>query len=112
MSISIVELKPYRAEDFLSCENFDRIDATVTEIFQMMFGFDIRVVEPTLGGESHIECDERTAVVGLSGTMRGCCQIRISTQGARSIASAMLGGEPIDEEDNSINDALGELCNT
>ncbi len=109
MPITSVEPKSYRAEEFLSPHNLDRADATVTEIFNLMFGFDIKAIE--LVTLTQIDCDERTAVVGFSGAMRGSCQIRTSTRAAQSIASAMLGGIPIDEEDDSINDALGELCN-
>lgn len=111
MSITHSELKSDRAEEFLSSQNLDRADATVIEIFNLMFGFDIEVVDLETCGENQVECNERTAVVGFSGAMRGSCQIRTSTDAAGSIASAMLGGVPIDEEDDSINDALGELCN-
>jgi chemotaxis protein CheX len=52
-----------------------------------------------------------TAIVGISGSRRGSFQIRISSSAARTIASAMLGGEHIDENDGSIDDALGEICN-
>jgi|GEM_PF-590383 len=111
MSITSVEPKAYRADQFLSSHNLDRADATVIEIFNLMFGFEIKVIEFAADGEIQAECDERTAVVGFSGAMRGSCQIRTTTCAARSIASAMLGGIPIDAEDDSINDALGELCN-
>ena len=111
MPNSILELKAYRAEDFLAPQNFDLADATVTEIFKVMFGFDVQAIELPIPGFVSVEKDEMTAVVGFSGAMRGSCQVRISTQAAQSIASAMLGGAPIDEDDESINDALGELCN-
>lgn len=103
-------LKPYYVDDFLSPANLNRADATVAEIFGMMFGLETAVVDITELPEPP-ESDERTAVVGFSGAMRGSCQLRMSAQAARSIASAMLGGAPIDEGDDSINDALGELCN-
>ncbi len=111
MPESITEVKHYSVEDFLSTENLDRADATVTEIFKLMFDLDIKAIElsgPVLYAP---ELDERTAIVGFSGSMRGSCQIRIGSHAACSIASAMLGGVPIDEEDDSVNDALGELCN-
>lgn len=105
------QLKPYPVEDFLSLENLDRADATVAEIFRMMFGFESEVMEPPIPGLSSQEANERTAVVGFSGAMRGSCQIRMTSHAAQAIASAMLGGAPIEEGDDSINDALGELCN-
>jgi chemotaxis protein CheX len=98
----------YRAQDFLAPENLDRADETVTEIFRMMFGLEIAVLEAP---DPWPEPAELTAIVGFSGVMRGSCQVRIGSQAARAIASAMLGGAPIEEDDDSINDALGELCN-
>jgi chemotaxis protein CheX len=53
----------------------------------------------------------KTAIVGFSGALRGSCEVRMSSEAARSIASAMLGGTPIAEDDDSIGDALGEICN-
>jgi len=111
MAITSTAPKSYRAEEFLSDENLDRADATVVEIFSMMFGFDIKVAEHSGVDLPLTDLDERTAFVGFSGAMRGSCQIRISSLGATSIASAMLGGASMDEDDDSINDALGELCN-
>jgi chemotaxis protein CheX len=111
MSDSAGVLKSYGTEDFLSVENLDRADAVVAEVFEMMFGFDIKVVDLTSHGCPLPDLDERTAIVGFSGSMRGSCQIRISVIAARAIASAMLGGIPIDDDDDSVNDALGELCN-
>jgi chemotaxis protein CheX len=102
--------KPYQVEDFLSPATLNRADAIVSEIFRMMFGFET-AVDPSNPDPRTSESDERTAVVGFSGALRGSCQIRMTSQAARSIASAMLGGAPIEEGDDSINDALGELCN-
>jgi chemotaxis protein CheX len=103
--------KPYHVEEFLSPATLDRADATITEIFSMMFGFDTEVVNTASPCMPSPERGERTAIVGFSGAMRGSCQISMTSQAARSIASAMLGGAPIEEGDESINDALGELCN-
>jgi chemotaxis protein CheX len=111
MSDSSVLPKSYRAEDFLSTGNLDRADSTVTEIFKMMFGFDIKPAELSIPEVLICGLNERTAVVGFSGAVRGSCQIRMTSQAATSIASAMLGGAPIGEDDDSVNDALGELCN-
>jgi chemotaxis protein CheX len=112
MSHPTVELQPYQTEDFLSIKNHDRADAAVMEIFAMMFGFEIRAVDVANSECPLPDLDERTAIVGFSGSMRGSCQIRISVPAATSIASAMLGGAPIDDgDDDSINDAIGELCN-
>jgi chemotaxis protein CheX len=98
-------------EEFLSAENLCLADQTVTEIFQMMFGLEIAPIEGLIPDIFSGDSDERTAIVGFSGAMRGSCQIRMTAPAARSIASAMLGGAPIEDGDDSINDALGELCN-
>jgi chemotaxis protein CheX len=104
-------LNPYCAEDFLSVESLERADEAVSEIFRMMFCFEINPVDVQNPNLISPELDERTAVVGFSGPMRGSCHIRIGLPAATAIASAMLGGVPIEEDDGSINDALGELCN-
>jgi chemotaxis protein CheX len=99
------------AEDFLSAGNLERADEVVAEIFAVMFGLEIHPIDIAAFHENPSESDERTAIVGFSGAMRGCCRIQVSSLAARSIASAMLGGLAIEEDDDSINDALGELCN-
>ncbi len=103
--------KLYHVQEFLSPATLNRADATIAEVFGMMFGFETEVIEASDVNADSRESDERTAVVGFSGAMRGSCQIRMTCEAARSIASAMLGGAPIEEGDDSINDALGELCN-
>jgi chemotaxis protein CheX len=111
MSESAVGFTPSCVEEFASDENLSRVDSAVKEIFDMMFGLGI-VANPhcAFPRQAHGP-DERTAIVGFSGSMRGSCQIRISRSAAELIASSMLGGISIDGNDESINDALGELCN-
>lgn len=111
MSDLTLQVKPYPAKNFLCAENVNRADSTVKEIFDVMFGLDILVIDAPLDDDGQIEPDDRTAIVGFSGSLRGSCQLRISHLAAHSIASAMLGGTPIADEDESLNDALGELCN-
>jgi chemotaxis protein CheX len=111
MSVSDTLMQSYRAEDFLSGEKLDHADEAVIEVFRMMLGFDIFPVDLTDLNPTTHELEERTAIVGFSGSMRGSCQVRINCIAATSIASAMLGGMPIEEGDDCINDALGELCN-
>jgi chemotaxis protein CheX len=108
MSESMFAVKSYGAEEFLSTENQHRADETVVEVFSMMLGHEIGPVEEPVGSS---DANERTAIVGFSGSMRGTCEIRMTTAAARSVASAMLGGTPVEEGDDSIDDAIGELCN-
>jgi chemotaxis protein CheX len=111
MSNSAISLTSSCIEGFASEENLHRVDSAVKEIFDMMFGLGI-VANPHCPFPRQVhEPDERTAIVGFSGSMRGSCQIRISRSAAELIASAMLGGISIEGNDESINDALGELCN-
>lgn len=110
MSDSSVLLKSYSVEDFLSPENLRCADATVVEIFSMMFGLEIKAADAPDCHAPASDSDQRTAVVGFSGVMRGSCQIRMSSLAVGTVASAMLGGVPVDD-DESLDDALGELCN-
>jgi chemotaxis protein CheX len=98
-------------EGIFSVRNQELIDETVTEVFGMMLGFGMRLVPPSTTLPSTSDQSERTAIVGFSGCMRGSCGIRVTALAARAIASAMLGGIAFDEEDGSIDDAVGELCN-
>jgi chemotaxis protein CheX len=107
---STILLERYGAAQFLSQANIDRADATVIEVFRMMFGFDIQIAETVTPDPQPRDRDERTAVVGFSGAMRGSCHVRMSPPAVRSIASAMLG-MPIEDDDDAIDDAVGELCN-
>ena len=100
----------YCTEDFLSAATSTQIDETVAETFGVMFGLaahhDATPAE-SLAGE-----DELTGLIGFSGALRGSCEVRMNTAAARTIASAMLGGSPIEEGDeDSINDAVGEIGN-
>ena len=67
MPESSAELMSHPVEDFLSPVNLDLADATVTEVFKLMFGFDIRIVDLLNLGASACALDERTAIVGFSG---------------------------------------------
>ena len=111
MSDSALQLKAHPAKNFLCTENISRADSTVKEIFDMMFGLEIRVIDCPLDDDGQIEPDDKTAIVGFSGSLRGSCQLRINQLAAHSIASAMLGGIPVADDNESLNDALGELCN-
>jgi chemotaxis protein CheX len=42
--------------------------------------------------------------------MRGCCEVQLNESAAAAIASAMLGGMPVTDEE-SLLDAVGEICN-
>jgi chemotaxis protein CheX len=101
----------YNADDLLSTESMNHADEAVAEVFGMMLGFNTEVLETTLTNPDLEGAGAITVVVGFSGAMMGNCEIRMATSAARSITAAMLGEEVTDEEDGSMNDAVGELCN-
>jgi chemotaxis protein CheX len=102
-------------DDPLSDRALHNADAAVVEIFGMMFGLVIEVDPatdldlPPVSSRSEA-LGARTAIIGLSGALRGICQIRMSSRAAAEVAAAMLSS-PVDIHDPAANDALGELCN-
>jgi chemotaxis protein CheX len=107
MQETMIAPKSYLSEDFLSQENLDRADETVFEVFARMLGLAVVVVPPPVPAIG--EGDERTAIVGYSGAMRGCCEVQMNEGAAGVVASAMLG-MPVEDSD-SLDDAVGEICN-
>lgn len=100
---------PYRTDHFLRDDNMRLIDETVAEVYGMMLGLETSVVpEPK---QVDVAGEWRTAIVGFSGALRGCCEVRMNSMAARTVTSAMLGAPLVDEKDPSIGDAVGEICN-
>lgn len=95
------------AEEFLSTQNLQRADEAVFEVFARMLGLPIVLTDPQLPEPGLGE--ERTAIVGFSGAMRGCCEVQLNSEAAEAAATAMLG-IPVDD-DASLDDTVGELCN-
>ena len=91
--------------------NIAYADASVIEVFRVALGFEIEAVHAPGSDQFPCGIDERTAIVGFSGTMRGSFQVRINSSAVRAIASAMLDGAPVEDDDDSTDDALGEICN-
>jgi chemotaxis protein CheX len=101
----------YCAEDFLSECTLEQVDATVAETFGVMLGLATQQ-ESSVGEDDPIGEDARTGLIGFSGALRGSCEVRMDTAAARTIASAMLGGAPIEDGDeDSVNDSVGEIAN-
>ncbi len=98
----------YGREEFFSPRTLTDADETLSAVFTEMLGFEI-VTAVCCSSFSTPNDDVRTAIVGLSGIVRGTCTVRMTTRAAQAMASAMLGDEEADEE--MLNDALGELCN-
>ena len=98
----------HQPDDFFSQQNLDRADQSIAKVFGCMLGLAISPCPPPTPAIG--EGEERTAIVGYSGAMRGCCELQMNSASARTAATAMLGGSPVEEEE-SLDDAVGELCN-
>jgi len=82
------------------------LDASVTEVFGMMLGADCR-------STNEIPMDEPetiTAVVGFGGLLSGACVFGSGGSAALTIASKLTGMELL-ETDDTVKDAIGEVCN-
>jgi chemotaxis protein CheX len=73
-----------------------------------MLALEVTIVPPPLPELG--EGDERTAIVGYSGAMRGCCEVQMNQGAATAVATAMLGGT-LTEDEESLDDAVGEIAN-
>jgi chemotaxis protein CheX len=82
------------------------LDASVEEVFQMMLGVECRREE----GPAHTDPESVTSVVGFGGLLSGACVFRTGGPAALSIAAHMTGME-FEEIDDTVKDAIGEICN-
>lgn len=110
----LVDSNPLTAEEFRSDENLHKIDETLTEVLGMMLGHECipETAEQAAAALGQTKIDDKTAIVGYAGRLRGACELRMQNSGAMAVASAMLGSipSPADAE-NYMCDAIGELCN-
>jgi chemotaxis protein CheX len=101
-------------DEFFSQKNLNLLDQTLEEIFGMMLSCDVKAEALEVAAEwpSVMTPDEKTAVVGFAGSMRGTCSIRIGGKATLAVATAMMGGMAPEADDQaSLCDAVGELCN-
>lgn len=82
------------------------LDRSVEEVFQLMLGADC-ACDPAA---PPVETDTVTAVVGFGGALTGACVFRSSAATAREIA-ARMAGMTFAEIDDTVKDAVGEICN-
>lgn len=82
------------------------LDSSVEEVFQLMLGAECHVTTeaPTE------EVETITAVVGFGGLLSGACVFRSGGTAALSIAAKLTGME-FPEIDDTVKDAIGEVCN-
>jgi len=85
------------------------LDGSVEEVFRLMLGANcsrqMKAV-PSPGPDR----ESVTAVVGFGGQLSGACVFRSSAPTAMSIAARMTGME-FGEVDDTVKDAIGEICN-
>jgi len=101
---------PHRAEQFFSGAASNYADDAVADVFTVVLGLDIQPELPEAKSKGP-QSTERTAIVGFSGSMRGSCELRVSLPAAREIVSAMMGGSAVEQDEDMVDDAIGELCN-
>ena len=82
------------------------LDASVEEVFHVMFGLHcVRDAGPLVK-----EPESVTAVVGFGGALSGACVFRSGGIAAMKIAAAMTGME-FKEIDDTVKDGIGEIAN-
>jgi chemotaxis protein CheX len=82
------------------------LDTSVEEIFHMMLGSACYPVEERPAEEP----ETITAVVGFGGLLSGACVFRSGSSAALEIAAKLTGME-FAEIDDTVKDAIGEVCN-
>ena len=82
------------------------LDASVEEVFQLMLGVNCRRDSSPMVQEP----ESVTAVVGFGGLLSGACVFRSGSTAAMKIAAHMTGME-FPEVDDTVKDAIGEICN-
>jgi chemotaxis protein CheX len=81
------------------------LDSAVEEVFRMMMGLSCCNF-PGISSRSN----EVTALVGLAGVVSGVFVVDVTKAGALCITSALMS-MPVQEVDEMVKDAVGELCN-
>jgi chemotaxis protein CheX len=82
------------------------LDRSVEEVFHLMLGVDcVRDWAPAVDPPEAV-----TAVVGFGGVLSGACVLSSSAKAAIDMA-AHITGMKFEEVDDTVRDALGEICN-
>lgn len=82
------------------------LDESVCEVFQLVLGASCVLETPASANRG----ESVTAVVGFGGILSGACVLQCSARNAVAIASQMTGAS-IEAMDETVQDAIGELCN-
>ncbi len=84
------------------------IDAT-QEIFSSMIMLEVAAGAPYDRGDQ-VLTDSISGIVGLAGQVKGLLAVHLPNQMSMEVTSAFLGME-VDEVDEDVRDAIGELAN-
>ena len=84
----------------------ENLDASVNEVFSMMLGV---VCHAVVDAPPH-EPETITSVVGFGGLLSGACVFKSGETAALTIAAKLTGME-FSEIDDTVKDAMGEVCN-
>jgi len=82
------------------------LDSSVDEVFELTLGVKCRRAWET----ARTDTESVTSVVGFGGLLTGACVFRSEGQAACIIAARMTGME-FTEIDDTVKDAIGEICN-
>ena len=82
------------------------LDACVEEVFETMLGVRCEHAERPAAADA----ESVTAVVGFGGVLSGACVFRTGGAASLKIAARMTGME-FGEIDDTVKDAIGEICN-
>ena len=79
------------------------------EIFSSMIMLDVTPGEPYKNKDS-VQTDSISGIIGLAGNIKGLLAIHLPTKAALTITTAFLGMD-VEEIDEDVRDAIGELAN-
>jgi len=82
------------------------LEKAMGEVFEIMLGIKLG---PAATG-TVLRHPDLTALIGLAGDLSGVITLSCSAASAAHMASSMLGAA-IEEVDDDVRDALGEICN-
>ncbi|MFO7986139.1 MAG: chemotaxis protein CheX [Desulfatiglandaceae bacterium] len=83
--------------------------AAVKEVFETMIEIPFTVGKPSLKKDG-MPTHDVSSIIGISGNVTGCVVITLSEKTALQLASALIGDE-IPEMDEDCIDAIGEIAN-
>lgn len=85
------------------------ITESTQEIFSSMIMLDVTAGDPFERQDAPLK-NSISGIIGLAGTQKGMLAIHMPSQAALAVTTAFLGME-VDEIDEDVRDAIGELAN-